>query len=51
MKILAGIFGVSTGLVAGVAIFTLGGAFGFALCENKHFKDQNTAEETKEEEE
>lgn len=51
MKILAGIFGVSTGLVAGVVIFTLGGAFGFALCENKHFKDQETAEESKEEEE
>ena len=48
MKILAGIFGVSTGLVAGVVIFTLGGAFGFALCEKKHFKDQNAAEETKE---
>jgi len=50
MKILAGIFGVSTGLVAGVVIFTLGGAFGFTLCENKHFKDQETAEESKEEE-
>lgn len=50
MKILAGIFGVSAGLVAGVVIFTLGGAFGFAVSENRYLKEKETAEEVKEEE-
>ncbi len=46
MKVVIGIVGVASGLALGVAIFTLGGVFGFAVSENRYLKNKEVGEET-----
>ena len=52
MKVVVGILGVTVGLIAGLATFVLGGAFGMALYQNSQYKDQEKeADKTEEVEE
>lgn len=51
MKVVVGIVGVASGLALGVAMFTLGGVFGFAVSENRYLKNQEAGEEAETSEE